>query len=166
VTSRSSLWKSIFTPFVMAVAFIYFVVDALFLSIIKPLSRRLARLPLFTAVRNWIASFGPYTTLGLFLVPLVLLEPVKPVGVYLIAAGHPVRGVVIIAVGELLKIFIVERIFDIGRDKLMTIPLFARAYTVIMGWLMWLKALPAWQAVLRQYRAMTQWLRRHIHSRA
>jgi hypothetical protein len=99
-------------------------------------------------------------------VPLVLLEPVKPVGVYLMASGHPVQGVAIMAVGEVLKITIVERIFHIGRDKLMTIRVFAWAYTVIMGWLAWLRALPAWQAVLRQYHAMTQWLRRHIHRRA
>ena len=48
----------------------------------------------------------------------------------------------------------------------MTIRVFAWAYTLIMGWLAWLKALPAWQAVLRQYHAMTQWLRRHIHRKA
>jgi hypothetical protein len=65
-----------------------------------------------------------------------------------------------------VKLFIVERIFHVGRDKLMTIPLFAWAYTFIMGWLMWLKALPAWQAVLRLYQATTLWLRRQIHSKA
>ena len=114
-----SIWRTIFTPFVVAVASIYFMIDAVFLSIIKPLSRRLARLAIFAAVANWIASLGPYTTLALFVVPLVLLEPVKPVGVYLMASGHPVQGAAIMAVGEVLKITIVERSFHIGRDKLM-----------------------------------------------
>jgi hypothetical protein len=164
VKSRS-IWKTIFTPFVVAAASIYFMVDAVFLSIIKPLSRRLARLPIFAALANWIASLGPYTTLALFVVPLVLLEPVKPVGVYLMASGHPVHGVTIIVLGEVLKITIVERIFHIGRDKLMAIRAFAWAYNVIVGWLAWLKALPAWQAVLRQYRAITQWLHRHIQTK-
>jgi hypothetical protein len=54
-----SIWRTIFTPFVVAVASIYFMIDAVFLSIIKPLSRRLARLAIFAAVANWIASLGP-----------------------------------------------------------------------------------------------------------
>jgi hypothetical protein len=160
------IWKRIFTPLVVAAAFIYFVIDAVFLSIIKPLSRRLARLAIFAAVANWVASLGPYTTLTLFVVPLVLLEPVKPVGVYLMASGHPVLGVAVIAVGEVLKITIVERIFHIGRDKLMTIRVFAWTYNVTMRWLAWLKALPAWQAMLHHFRTMREWLRRQIHSKA
>jgi hypothetical protein len=93
VTSKSYICRPIFTPFDVMAASIYFVIDAVFLSILKPLSRRIARLPLFSAIGNWIGSFGPYATLALFVVPLVLLEPVKPVGVYLIASGHLVRGV-------------------------------------------------------------------------
>jgi hypothetical protein len=47
----------------------------------------------------------------LFLVPVIILEPVKPVGAYLIATNHLVSGVSLIAIGELLKIVIVERLF-------------------------------------------------------
>ena len=82
------------------------------------------------------------------------------------ASGHPVQGVAVIAVGEVLKITIVERIFHIGRDKLMTIRVFAWTYNVTMRWLAWLKALPAWQAMLHHFRTMREWLRRQIHSKA
>src|SRR4051812_38767537 len=57
---------------------------------------------------------------SLFAVPLIVLEPVKPVGLYLIASGNVIDGTVLIGVGEIAKITIVERIFHAGRDKLMT----------------------------------------------
>jgi hypothetical protein len=37
-------------------------------------------------------ALGPYPTLVLFLVPVMILEPVKPVGAYLIATGHWLPG--------------------------------------------------------------------------
>jgi hypothetical protein len=70
----------------------------------------------------------PYATLVLLLVPVIILEPFKPVGAYLIAIGHLVSGVSLIAIGDLLKTFLVERLFHFSRDKLMTIPAFARVY--------------------------------------
>jgi hypothetical protein len=98
-------------------------------------------------------------TLALFLVPLIILEPVKPVGIYLIASGHSRYGVLVLSVGEVLKILIVERIFQVGRDKLMTIPAFAWAYNFVIGWLQWMKALPPWQAALRQFEKAARWIR-------
>src|SRR4051812_38086708 len=107
----------------MFAAVLYFLLGAIFFSFIRPISRALARLGLFDKLSQAIASLGPYTTLALFVVPLAVLEPAKPVGLYFIAEGHYVRGVIVIAVAELLKIVIVERIYHIGRPKLMTIPL-------------------------------------------
>jgi hypothetical protein len=159
-------------PLVMIVAVVYFLIDALFLFIIRPISKRLANLPIFSLLGSWIASLNPYAVLALFVIPLVLLEPLKPVGIYRIASGHFVSGVVILSLGELLKITIVERIFHIGREKLMTIPIFAWAYNLMMGWLAYLKALPAWQAISQFGRRLHLWLettmrrrRGRIHSR-
>jgi hypothetical protein len=151
--------KSVSAPFVVIAASIYFLVDALFLSFVRPLSKRLARLPIFAVLASWIAAQGPYTTLALFLVPLILLEPIKPVSIYLIASGHPRYGVLVLAVGEVLKILTVERVFQVGRPKLMTISAFALTYNFIAGWLQWLKALPPWQAVLRQFEKIIRWFR-------
>ena len=52
---------------------------------------------------------------------------------------------------EVLKITIVERIFHIGRDKLMTVNAFAWAYNFVSWWLTWIQALPPWQAVKRSF---------------
>ena len=105
VKFRRILKKSL-SPFVVIAASIYFLIDALFFSVVKPLSRRLARLPIFTALASWIAARGPYVTLALFLVPLIILEPVKPVGIYLIASGHSRYGVLVLSVGDDSQIFL------------------------------------------------------------
>jgi hypothetical protein len=57
VKFRRILKKSL-SPFVVIAASIYFLIDALFFSVVKPLSRRLARLPIFTALASWIAARG------------------------------------------------------------------------------------------------------------
>jgi hypothetical protein len=57
-------------------------IDAAFLSavrmIIRSLARALSGLRIFKALAAWLASLGPYPTLVLFLVPVIILEPVKP----------------------------------------------------------------------------------------
>jgi hypothetical protein len=70
----------------------------------------------------------PYPALALFSVPVVILEPVKPVGAFLVSAGHVTEGALTIAVGEILKITLVERLFRLTRDRLMQIPTFAFLY--------------------------------------
>jgi hypothetical protein len=158
IRSKSPI-RTILAPFVMVAAMLYFFVDALFLSFIRPISRALARLGLFDKLTRAIERLGPYTTLALFVVPVALLEPAKPVGLYLIAEGHFIHGAMVIAVAELLKIAIVERIYHIGQPKLMTIPLFARAHDFVTGWLDWFKAMPAWQSVTHQFRSIVKWSR-------
>ena len=139
---KRTILKAFLEPFVIVVAAVYFVIDALALSILKPLLRKIANLKVLKFIARWIASLGPYSTLALFVVPLVLLEPIKPLSAYFLASGHITFGVLVLIVGEILKITIVERIFHIGRDKLMTIKAFAWIYNLTWEWLTWLQALP------------------------
>jgi len=156
------LLKRLSTPVVVLAAALYFLIDAVFLALLRPLAVRLARLPVFVRVMAWVATLGPYPTLVLFLVPIVLLEPVKPIGAYLIGTGHVIGGLVLLAVAELLKVTIVERLFHMSRDKLLTIRWFAWLYVHVTHWLDWLKALPAWQAVVRRARRVKAAVRRLV----
>jgi hypothetical protein len=101
----------ILKPFVFLIAAIYFLVDAVFFTLFKPVLRRLADCVVFESLRTWIVSLRPYPTLALFIVPVILLEPVKPVAAYLTATGHIVGGLMVLVVGELLKLLLVERLF-------------------------------------------------------
>ena len=154
----------VLSPVVAVLAFLYFLVDALFLPPIRLLGRWLGGFNTFARLGAWIRTLGPYQTLALFLVPLIILEPVKPVAAYLAARGHYTRSIVVLVIGEILKVTIVERLFNVGRPKLMTIPAFARTYNYVMAWYAWFEALPPWQAVLRRVRAIkaqarVAWLR-------
>jgi len=159
MTNRQNIGKAL-KPVIITFAALYFLIDALFFSLIKPLGTWLAKLPIFDRIGSWVRSLSPYSTLVLFIIPFVLLEPIKPVGAYLIASGHVIDGVLLISIGEILKITIVERLFHVGRDKLMSIPAFARAYEYLMSLHSYLHSLPIWQAMLKRARAVKGAVRR------
>src|SRR4051812_11614217 len=151
----------ILRPLVTVAAILYFIIDALFLSLVRPLGRLIAELRIYDWLRQQLDRLGPYPTLVFFVVPYILLEPVKPVALYLIAIGHIVNGILVLVIGEFLKLLIVERLFHLTRDKLMTIPAFAWTYNRVMAWLGYLRSLPAWQAIERRMRAIKEQAREY-----
>jgi hypothetical protein len=136
-------------PLIFLLAGIYFVVDAVFMTFAKPIANLLADLKIFDGLRRWIVSLRPYPTLALFIVPVVVLEPIKPVAAYLAATGHFMAGAVIFVVGEILKLVLLERLFVVSRDKLISIKSFAWAYEHYRQVKELLESTEAWQAVRR-----------------
>src|SRR6201995_3924610 len=128
------------------------------MTIAKPISDWLARHVVLRRLRVWIRSFRPSPSLALFSVPVIMLEPIKPVAAYLAATGQIVSGVITLIVGELLKLVLVERLFSLTRDKLMKIPAFAWAYAKFREAKEWLEATEACQA----FRAMSKAVRQHL----
>jgi hypothetical protein len=140
-------------------AFAYFLVDALFVSVAKPISRWLARHLRLERLRAWIQSLSPYPSLALFSVPVIILEPVKPVAAYLAATGQIVAAAATFAVGELLKLVLVERLFALTRNKLMKIPAFAWGYAYYKQSIDWLKSTAAWRSILALKHAISEHVR-------
>lgn len=141
--------KRILKSVVFVLATVYFIVDAVFLTIATPLARWMARQRVFVRFRKWIGSLRPYDSLALFAVPLIILEPVKPVAAYLIGTGQIAAGVTVLTIGEILKLVIVERLFKLCRRKLLKIPLFAWGYGHWRKGVDWLVSMKAWQAARR-----------------
>ena len=145
-------------------ALAYFLLDALAYWVVRPVLRRIARLPVFERVGRWIgawiAGLGPYPSLVLVLVPLALLEPAKPVGAWLFATGRPLAGAAVIGGAELVKITLVERLFHIAKPKLLTIGWFARGYGRVTAWLAWLKETAPVRAARRLLRGLRRVARR------
>lgn len=146
--------KRILKPITYVLAAIYFLVDAVFMAVAGPIARWIGRHFEFRRLRAWIRSLPPYPSLALFSVPVIMLEPVKPVAAYLTATGQVLSGVVTFIVGELLKLVLVERLFHLTRDKLMRIPAFAWAYGKYAAAKAWLQATEAWRAVRAVSRAV------------
>ena len=139
--------KRILKSATYVVAAVYFLADALFVAVAKPISDWLAKHLVLRNLRCWIRSLRPYPSLALFSIPVIVLEPVKPVAAYLAATGQIMSSVLTLIVGELLKLVLIERLFRLTRDKLMKIPAFAWAYAKFQQAKAWLVATEAWQAV-------------------
>lgn len=101
-------------PVAFLLAATYFLVDAIFLTVAKPLANWIADHWITENLRVWIVSLSPYPTLALFALPLAILEPVKPMAAYLIGTGHIVTGLITLVVGEILKLVLVERLFSVS----------------------------------------------------
>ena len=139
----------IIKPVVVVLAAIWFLADAIFSTIAHPLARWLGEHWVLFRLRAWIRSLRPYPALALFAVPLIILEPVKPVAAYLAATGHVRSGLIVLVVGEILKLVLVERLFSLNRDKLLSIPAFAWAYGKYRLVMDRLESMEAWQTVRR-----------------
>ena len=139
----------LFKPFVFLAAAIYFLVDAVFLTIARPVARGLARLRIFDSLRAWIVSLRPYPTLALFVVPVIILEPAKPLAAYLTATDQVISGLTVLVVGEILKLVLIERLFSVSRDKLMSIRAFAWCYDKLRQAHDWIESLEAWRLMRR-----------------
>jgi hypothetical protein len=112
-------------------------------------------------LRTWIVSLRPYPTLFLFAVPVAVLEPIKPVSLYLIGIGYIFEGLTALIMGELLKLVIIERLFCLSRDKLMAIPAFAWTYGKYRQARDWVVYSEAWQNVRRWSRVIRCAIRRY-----
>src|SRR5712671_1235083 len=123
-----TLVNRILKPVTYVLAAVYFLVDAVFMSVAKPISNWIARHLVLRRLRAWIRSLSPYPSLALFSVPVIVLEPVKPVAAYLAATGQFLSSIATLITGEHLKLVLVERLFSLTRDKLLKIPVFARGY--------------------------------------
>jgi uncharacterized membrane protein len=138
---------------------LYLLVDAIFMTIARPIADWIARRVVLKRLRDWIKSLPPYPSLALFSVPLIVLEPVKPIAAYLAATGQFVSGAVTFIFGELLKLVLVERLFSLTREKLMRIPAFARLYESYSKAIAWLKGTEAWRAVQSLIRSAREYFR-------
>jgi hypothetical protein len=154
--------KRILKPLIWLLAAVYFLLDAVLLPVAGLISGWIAEHWMFCSLRRWVLSLRPYPTLLLFAVPVIILEPVKPAALYLIATGHVHLGCMTIVVGELLKLVLIERLFSISRDKLMSIPAFASAYAKYCVARDWANSIEAWQ-IVRRFSRMAQYsVRRHL----
>ena len=130
-----------------AIAAVYFTVDVAFLSLIRPLRRRLLG---GGRIHGWIDGLNRYAALSLVVVPLAILEPVKPLGFYMTAKGHLVSGGSLIAMGEIVKVALVEQVIEITKPKLLSFQWFAWMYNHWEAVLDRLRSIRAWQAIKRQ----------------
>jgi hypothetical protein len=89
------------------------------------------------AFKRWLAAridgLSPAMTLIVFSVPVVLLFPLKLVGVWLLAHKHWMGAFATIVFAKFLGVGITAFIFDVTRPKLLQMQWFAKLYTCVLA---------------------------------
>lgn len=125
---------------------------------------RLARWPPLARLEARIQRLSPWQALLLFLLPSLLLLPVKLAALWFIQRGQAALGLAVIVVAKLLGTALVGRLFILSEPQLMRLAWFARA----LGWWRQTKlrvtaavhASYTWRAVQVMRRKLRVWLRR------
>jgi hypothetical protein len=115
------------------------------------------RQKIINSLETFLARQNQYVLLSLFSFPFFIMIPAKVYGLYLIADGKVIRGIIIFLIAEVLITALVTRLFIISSDKLLQIQAFAAFYYWFKDKKEWLysevRNLPAWQ-IAREW--MTQ----------
>jgi hypothetical protein len=83
----------------------------------------------------WIEHLPPYATLLVFLVPVVLLFPIKLIGLWLLAHGSWLGAMATLGLAKVVSMGVTAFIFDVTRPKLLQLPWFRWLYDHVMLWL-------------------------------
>jgi hypothetical protein len=95
------------------------------------------RLPLVrfkAACARGIERLPPLAVLPIFLLPVIVLLPFKLAALWLLAQGALVAGGLAFIGAKIVSVGLAAFIFDLTRDKLLSMPWFARLYARVMSW--------------------------------
>jgi hypothetical protein len=94
----------------------------------QPLNRSQSSAMPESACRRAIDGLGPYQSLALLLIPLSVVEPLKLAALAVAGHGHWLTGTGMIIFAYAVSIFLVERLFEIIKPKLLKLDWFAKLW--------------------------------------
>ena len=103
-----------------------------------------ARIPLHALKARLAASIErlpPPATLVVFVVPLLLLLPLKILGLWMLARGYWLGAVGVLALAKMVSLGVTAFVFDLTRPKLLQMEWFRRFYDWITRGIAWAHAL-------------------------
>jgi hypothetical protein len=130
------------------------------------LGASLARWPLLAWLESRVRLLPPWAALCLFVLPGLLLLPIKLLALVAIAHGHAVSGVATIVVAKLGGAVVVARLYALTLPTLLAVGWFARCHSWFMAlknhWVGRLRASHAFLQAGRLVRSMRRALQRRI----
>jgi hypothetical protein len=97
------------------------------------LTRALGRWPALAALEERVRALPPYAALCAFVLPGLLLLPVKFLALLAIAHGHALSGIATIVVAKVGGAAVVARIYVLTLPTLLAVGWFARCHEWFMG---------------------------------
>ena len=130
------MMRRLLQPFWVLLAVI-FLIEAWLWDHLEPIVERVvAAIPL-RAFKQWLSeridALSPAMTLIVFAVPVIVLFPLKLVGLWLLAHQYWLAATLVIVAGKFLGLGVTAFIFDVTRAKLLQMAWFKRGYEFIMA---------------------------------
>jgi hypothetical protein len=88
--------------------------------------------PPWKALERRIVALPPYAALCAFVLPALMLLPVKLLALLAIASGHPISGISVIVVAKVGGAALVARLYVLTKPTLLSLPWFARWHDKFM----------------------------------
>ena len=130
------MMRRLLQPFWVLLAVI-FLVEAWLWDHLEPIVARVVALIPLRAFKAWLAervdTLSPAMTLIVFLVPVVLLFPLKLVGLWLLTHEYWLAAGVTIVFGKFVGVGVTAFIFDVTRSKLLEMQWFKKLYEFVMA---------------------------------
>ena len=127
-------------PFLILLA-IVFLFEAWLWRHLEPIVEWIvARIPLRVLKARFAAAIErlpPPATLIVFVVPIVLLFPLKLLGLWLLARQHWFAAGLILVLGKLVGMGVTAFVFEVTRPKLLRMAWFRWFYELILAWRDW-----------------------------
>jgi hypothetical protein len=89
------------------------------------------------AIAAAVAGLSPPATLFVFIVPVILLLPLKFLGLWMLANGSWLGAIGVLGLAKVVSLGVTAFIFDITRPKLLQMAWFQRLYDWVMRGIAW-----------------------------
>ncbi|MGB8184083.1 MAG: hypothetical protein WCC50_09220 [Pseudolabrys sp.] len=86
-----------------------------------------------TVLARQIENLPPYASLVVFIIPVIVLLPLKFLEVYFLATANWFAAIVVLVLAKLVGLGVTAFVFDVTRGKLLQIAWFRRMY----DWFLW-----------------------------
>lgn len=131
----------------VAAAVVFF--EQTLIRLLNAITAVIARWAPVAALEAWLKKQPPYIALLAFVMPSILILPIKLSAIYFAAHHMFIMAIAAVVLGKMLATAIVARLYVVLRPTLMTIGWFARLDTWFFFWrdraYAFVRSLPAWQ---------------------
>jgi hypothetical protein len=146
-----------------AVLTVFVVLDELLRPLYRPLLRRIGELRVMQRLEETVGGLPRPLVLVALAIPFAIAEPLKIFGLVLFAREQFWAGLAVTAFAHLMSFVFVERIYEAGREKLLTYRWFAwimgqvvRVRDRVLGWV---RGTAAYAATMRARDRARDWWR-------
>src|SRR5512145_216624 len=136
--------RRLLRPFLIPIALVFMFEAWLWQRLAPIVAAIVAWLPwraIKARIAAWIEHLPPAATLVVFVVPVLLLLPLKVLGLWMLAHGLWLGALGVLALAKVVSLGVTAFLFDLTRPKLLQLPWFRWLYERVMVWLAWAHAL-------------------------